>query len=233
MASDIAVFSVGDQGLQILLIERGGEPYPGSYALPGGFLNPDETLDQCARRELLEETSIQKARLVQFGVYSAPDRDPRERVISVAYLALVREEAVQPVAGSDAANLAWHPLKVLPALAFDHGAILADAMQSLVSLAEKTQILLDLMPDSFTLTRLQSAFEAVTGQVADKRNFRSRVLESGLIAATGEMERGAHRPAQLYRRALPKTSKQTVPPSDSGDPMAAGRPIRVNRSEFR
>ena len=200
MTADIAVFSLCDQGLQVLLIERAGEPFKGMSALPGGFLNLDETLEACAARELEEETGIAGARLFFVGVYSAVERDPRERVVTGAYLALVRAEDVRPVAGSDAAAARWRPLKALPPLAFDHADILADATEKLRSLAGGIDILLDLMPAEFTLTRLQGAFEAVTSLPADKRNFRVRVLESNLIEETGQMERGPHRPAMLYRR---------------------------------
>jgi len=200
VASDLAIFGLRGGRLMILLIRRGGEPFLGSWALPGGFLNPTEDLDACARRELQEETGLEVAYLKQFGIFSAPDRDPRERVISVAYLALVPADRVNPEAGSDAADVAWRFVDDLPPLAFDHAEIIREATAALRREAEGLEILLNLMPRRFTLSRLQSAYEAICGASADKRNFRARILASGLVEATEEMERGSHRPAQLYER---------------------------------
>ena len=200
MATDIAIFTLREGRLALLLIERGETPFLGDWALPGGFLRPKEDLHACARRELYEETGVETPLLRQFGVFSAPDRDPRDRVISVAYLALLSSDRLNPQAGSDAADARWFAVTDLPPLAFDHLQIVDAALAALRSLTEATDILLNLMPARFTLTRLQAAYEIVTGQVADKRNFRARVLESGLLQETEDMERGRHRPARLYRR---------------------------------
>ncbi len=200
VATDIAIFTLREGRLAVLLIERGEEPFQGDWALPGGFLRPDEDLISCARRELCEEAGVEAPLLRQFGVFSAPDRDPRDRVISVAYLALLSSDRLKPQAGSDAADARWFAVADLPALAFDHRQIVEAALAALRSVAEATDILLDLMPARFTLTRLQAAYEIVTSQVADKRNFRARVLESGLLQETEDMERGPHRPARIYRR---------------------------------
>lgn len=203
VATDIAVFGLtpDDARLNLLLIERGEEPFRGAWALPGGFLTPDETLDACARRELQEETGVADAPLHHFGLFSAPDRDPRERVISVAYLALVRPDTVSVAAGSDAATARWFPVDALPPLAFDHDRIIAAAHEALRRRADDTAFLLALLPPRFTFARLQTLYETVTSQPADKRNFRARVLASGVLRETEETERGAHRPARLFERA--------------------------------
>ncbi len=201
VASDIAIFTLRAEALAILLIERAEAPHKGAWALPGGFLRPDENLDACARRELAEETAVEASLLRQFSVFSDPDRDPRERVISVAYLALMQSSTLKPKAGSDAAAVAWFEISSLPALAFDHAAIIQSAIDSLRALLDASDILLALLPEKFTLSQMQAAHEIVMGGPVDKRNFRARVLGAGHIAETDEMERGAHRPARLYRRA--------------------------------
>ena len=200
VATDLAIFSLESERLILLLIERGEDPFRGQWALPGGFLKPDEDLDRCARRELLEETHLDVAFLKQFGIFSSPNRDPRQRVISVAYLALVPADRQLPVAGSDASGVRWCPIDALPELAFDHARIVETAIGALRAEVEGIDILLNLMPEEFTLSRLQGVYEAICGQTTDKRNFRARVLASGRIRATDRMERGPYRPAQLYER---------------------------------
>ena len=201
VATDIAIFTIRHARLMLLLIQRGGPPFEGEWALPGGFLMMDEDLDTCARRELREETDVDADYLEHFGNFSAPDRDPRERVISVAYLALIPADRLNPTAGSDAASVRWFELSDLPPLAFDHDRIISAAVAALRSRAVDQGMLLHLMPARFTLSQMQQAWEIICGLAADKRNFRARVLESGLIVETDEMERGAHRPARLYARA--------------------------------
>lgn len=131
VTADCVVFRHSDQGLQVLLIERGGEPYKGCWAFPGGFMNMDETIDQCAHRELEEETGLKQVELEQLHAYSAPDRDPRERVMTVAFVGLLRQKGCEVVAGDDAAKARWFPVDALPSLAFDHDQILSDALQRL------------------------------------------------------------------------------------------------------
>jgi 8-oxo-dGTP diphosphatase len=205
VATDVALFTLRAARLNLLLIKRGLEPFAGRWALPGGFLGADETLDACARRELMEETGvvIDAADVHHFDNFSAPDRDPRpnERVISVAYLALLPSDKLIPRADTDAEDARWWPARELPALAFDHDDIVAAAVANLRERAKAFEILLSLMPASFTLTQLQSAYDAVTSAASDKRNFSKAVLASGTIVETGEHVRGAHRPARLYRRA--------------------------------
>lgn len=205
VATDMALFTLRGGELNLLLIKRGLEPFVGRWALPGGFLRPDEDLDTCARRELLEETGVKVGAgdVHQFGNFSAPRRDPRpnQRVISVAYLALLPSDQMSPRADTDAEDARWRPVRNLPPLAFDHDQIAAAALAALRERARGFEILLGLMPARFTLTQLQTAYDAVSGVASDKRNFSKAVLASGTIRETGEMVRGAHRPARLYARA--------------------------------
>jgi 8-oxo-dGTP diphosphatase len=201
VATDIAIFTLEKGRLALMLIRRGAEPYKGRWALPGGFLQPHEDLDTCARRELIEETHVETPLLVQFGVFSAPNRDPRERIISVAYLALLQSDQVIPVAGSDAAAARWFDATDLPSLAFDHAKIVEVALAALRTRLDDTDILLNLMPQRFTLSQLQAAHDAVSGEQSDKRNFRAKILAKCLVRPTDDVERGAHRPAKLYVRA--------------------------------
>jgi len=201
VATDIAVFTLRRGGLNVLLIERGAEPYRGAWALPGGFLQPDEELDACARRELREETSVDADLLVHFGNFSAPDRDPRERVISVAYLALLASDELRLEADTDAAQARWFAIDALPTLAFDHELILRRALEALSARAGQIQPLFALLPARFTLSQLQGAYEAVIGEEAEKRNFRKMVATLGCVRETEDFVHGAHRPARLYEPA--------------------------------
>jgi 8-oxo-dGTP diphosphatase len=205
VATDVALFTLRDAALNLLLIRRGLEPFAGRWALPGGFVGPDEDLDACARRELLEETGVAAgpSDVHHFDNFSAPGRDPRpnERVISVAYFALLPSDQLAPRADTDAQDARWWPTSAMPDLAFDHNNITAAALAALRERAKAFEILLRLMPASFTLTQLQTAYDAVMGVASDKRNFTKAALASGTIHETGELVRGAHRPARLYRRA--------------------------------
>ena len=198
LTTDIAVFTLREGRLCILLIERAEEPYAGAWALPGGFLRMDETLDACARRELMEETGVEASVLFPFANYSEPDRDPRERVISAAYLALMPFDQMSPRADSDAAAVQWAHLDDLPQLAFDHADIVDGAQKALRSRCEAFEILFGLLPAKFTLSAFQAAYEAVMGEPADRRNLHKAVLASGLVSETGEISRGRHRPARLF-----------------------------------
>jgi len=201
VASDIAVFTLRRAALHVLLIERGGDPFRGAWALPGGFLQPDEELDACARRELKEETGVDADVLLHFGNFSAPARDPRERVISVAYLALLPSDELRLEASTDAAQARWFPVDDLPPLAFDHPEILRGALAALSVEARRVAPLFALLPPRFTLSQLQAAYEAVTGDDAEKRNFRKMVATLGCVRETEDFAHGAHRPARLYEPA--------------------------------
>lgn len=202
VATDVVILRLDAGALQVLLVRRGGEPFRGRWALPGGFLQETEDLDACARRETEEETGVRPGRILQFANFSRPDRDPRGRVISVAYLALVRAEDVRLEAGTDAAEAAWRPLDEALDLAFDHDLILAGALERLsAEVRADPAFLFPLLPPTFTLARLQSAVEVALGRPVDKRNFRKQVEESGRVVALEAFERGAHRPARLFSPA--------------------------------
>ena len=203
VATDIVAFTLRAHKLAVLLIKRGSEPYAGVWALPGGFLGEDEELDECARRELQEETGVGGVYLEHFRNYSAPSRDPRGRVISVAYLALTGSSHIRLAATTDAAEAQWFELDQVPSLAFDHTTILNDALVALRSRLETndelfSKMLLSLVPDQFTLGLLQTAYEAVLGRPVDKRNFRSRIHRALPLRETEMTVGGRHRPAMQY-----------------------------------
>jgi 8-oxo-dGTP diphosphatase len=196
---DCVVFGL-DEGLQILLIQRGIAPYRGAWALPGGFVRIDETVEDAARRELREETSVERVHLEQFGVFDAIDRDPRERVISIAFYGLVKLRDHRVRAATDASKAAWFAIDDLPKLAFDHAEIVAAARKRLQSKVRSEPIGFELLPPKFKLTQLQQLYEAVLEKPLDKRNFRKKVLALDLLEELDEVEEDvAHRAARLYR----------------------------------
>ncbi len=207
VTADIALFTIRERALQVLLIKRKEWPDAGRWAVPGGFVRPDETLEDAARRELAEETGVSEVLLEQLRVFSEPKRDPRTWVITVAFTALVASDALTLKAGTDAADAQWFPMARLPfPLAFDHHAILDYAAASLrARLEADLGISAGLLPKRFTLTQLQEVYETISGSPQDKRNFRKWVLSTGALAPTGEEKRGAHRPALLYEFAPKKT----------------------------
>ncbi len=187
-------------GLRLLLIRRGQAPFKGGWALPGGFVRIGETLDEAVRRELSEEAGVDEAWLEQFHAFGALKRDPRERVVSVAYFALVRPGEVR--GGTDADDARWftEPEVAAAKLAFDHAEIVARARESLRERVRRRPAGFELLPEKFTLTEMQRLYEAVLGRTLDKRNFRKKALSFGLLIPLDERRRhGAHRPAQLFR----------------------------------
>ena len=200
VTTDIVLFTLRDRRLQTLLIQRAEWPFVGSWALPGGFVRPEETLDQAARRELAEETGVTEASLTQLRTFGDPGRDPRTRVITVTYTALVSSDRLTLHADTDAADARWFPLDDLPRpLAFDHEAILSYALTNLRDRLETSSTVAQgLLPTRFTLSQLQEVYATLLGAPLDKRNFRKWVLTTGLVTPTNEEVRGPHRPAQLY-----------------------------------
>jgi 8-oxo-dGTP diphosphatase len=162
VTTDCVIFGFDGTRLNVLLIERGNDPYKGCWAFPGGFLNMDESALEGAKRELYEETGLRDAYIHQFHAFSAPDRDPRERVISIAYFALVRLTDVK--AGDDAAKAQWFPLDEIPPLAFDHDKMLREALKALRRMIHFEPIGVELLPENFTKTQLQSLYEAILGK---------------------------------------------------------------------
>ncbi len=198
---DVALFAYLDNDLQVLLVRRKKWPYQDYWAIPGGFIALDESLEQSALRELNEETSVGHVYLEQLYTFGEPDRDPRTRVISVAYLALAGAGEARDVrAGDDAAEVRWWSTVNLPSLAFDHDRILRFAYGRLRWKLETTALGYLLLPETFTLSELQALYEVVLGERLDKRNFRRKKLAAGVLEETGEYRNGSlRRPARLYR----------------------------------
>lgn len=197
---DCVVFGFDDGALKVLLIRRGIEPFKGDWALPGGFVKPAETLDDAARRELQEETGLRKVYLEQLYTFGELERDPRERVISVSYFALVRREDHLPAAATDAVEAAWFEVARAPELAFDHAAILHLALDRLRGKIRWQPVGFELLPEKFTLTQFQELYEAILGRPLDKRNFRKKLLVLDLLAPLEEVTTAnSRRPARLYR----------------------------------
>ena len=205
VTTDIVIFSIREQKLKLLLVKRAREPFAGSWALPGGFVGIDEDLEACALRELEEETGVTGVYLEQLHTCGSPTRDPRERVISVAYYSLIPSDRLNVRPASDAKAVAWFALEDLPAMAFDHADIVTMAHQRLVAKLDYSTIAFQFMPEEFTLSELQTVYEIILGEPLDKRNFRKRVLALERIEKTDRLRRnGNHRPASLYRLKFPR-----------------------------
>jgi 8-oxo-dGTP diphosphatase len=206
VAVDLVVLAVHEEVLQVLTVRRGAPPYAGRRALPGGFLEPDEDLIQAARRELREETgtNVSRAHVEQLRAYGAPRRDPRMRVVSVAHMVLL-PSVTSPAAGSDAASAEWVPTDDLLGtprkLAFDHAAILRDAVERLGDELEGTSVATRLCRAPFTVAELRTVYEVVWDQELDPRNFHRKMSGTpGLLVDTGRVTtRNGGRPATLYR----------------------------------
>ncbi len=206
VTTDIVMFTIIDERLRVLLIKREREPFQGRWALPGGFVSIDEDLDDCAERQLAEKTGVTGVYLEQLYTSGAPARDPRGRVISVAYYALVPKDRLDMPADSD--NLRWIAVGELPALAFDHVQIVCRAHDRLAAKLNYSTIALQFMPEQFTLSHLQRVYQAILGAALDKRNFRKHILALDCIEANGEVFReGKHRPAKLYQAKTPGAVK--------------------------
>jgi 8-oxo-dGTP diphosphatase len=198
---DIVIFTLRDSELHVLLVQRKHRPYEGMWAIPGGFVHMDEALEEAARRELAEETGVDAPDiyLEQLYTFGDPGRDPRTRVITVAYMALLSSDHLRLQASSDAAAAGWFPAYRLPPLAFDHAEILSYAIQRLRYKLEYTALAFQLLPETFTLTELQEAYEHILDEELDKRNFRRKILAAGILEKTVSVRVGEHRPARLYR----------------------------------
>ncbi|MBK1828196.1 NUDIX hydrolase [Haloferula rosea] len=200
LTTDCVVFGLDDEDLKVLLIQRDIPPYEARWALPGGFVRVGEDIDESARRELREETSLKNVFLEQLYSFGHPRRDPREHVVTIAYYALVNLLEHQPRADTDARKAAWFPLDDLPTLAFDHGKILETARERLRGKLRYEPIGFELLPEKFTLTELQKLYERILDEEIDKRNFRKKVKKLGILEETEEVQSDvAHRAARLYR----------------------------------
>jgi 8-oxo-dGTP diphosphatase len=196
---DLIILTIAENDLRVLLIRRKQAPFAGRWALPGGFVEMNESLEDAAARELKEEVGVERVYLEQLYTFGEPKRDPRGRVISVAYFALIDAEGQRIVAASDAADAAWHSVFQPPRLAFDHRKILDYAVWRLRNKLEWTTVGYELLQQRFTLSELQRVYEIILQRPIDKRNFRKKVLAQGQLRELDETRAdGAHRPAKLY-----------------------------------
>ncbi len=209
---DCVVFGLDESDLKVLLIQRDLPPFEGRWALPGGFVRLDETLEEAARRELHEETGIENVFLEQLYTVGDLHRDPRERVVTVAYYALVKLTDHQVQAATDARNAAWFAVDDVPPLAFDHAKILTLAHERLRGKVRYQPIGFELLPAKFTLRQIQHLYEVVLDRPLDKRNFRKKILGMDILVELDEVETDvAHRAARLYkfeRRKYQRLTKQ-------------------------
>jgi len=204
---DIVIFTLREGSLQVLLVKRGVLPFEGQYAIPGGFIRGDESLEEAALRELHEETGVRNEFLEQLYTFGDPKRDPRGRVITVAYYALIASDKLSLVAGADAAEAQWFPASSVPPLAFDHKSILDYALERLRNKLEYTTVGFQLLPEKFTLGELQAVYEAILGRPLDKRNFRRKLALLSILKPLREWQRTGRKPAQLFRFAAARFEK--------------------------
>ena len=196
VTADCVIFGFDGVTIKILLIQRGIEPYKGKWAFPGGFMNMDETAEECAKRELEEETGLKDAAVEQFYTFSDVNRDPRERVITIAHYALVRLSDVK--GGDDAASARWFAMDEVPSLAFDHDRIMRMAVNRLKERICFEPIGFELLPEVFTMTELQNLYEAILEVKFDRRNFYNKMLKLGILSEAEP------RPANAARRTPSK-----------------------------
>jgi 8-oxo-dGTP diphosphatase len=197
---DCVIFGFDEQGLKILLIRRKYEPCEGAWALPGGFIKKDENLDDAAQRILKDLTGAHDIYMEQVHTFGAVDRYPLRRVITISHYALVKPEHFSLLAGADADRVEWFPVKEMPELPFDHRNIFESALQKLRSKVRTQPVGFELLPKKFSLTELQSLYEAILGEELDKRNFRKKILKMQLLQDLNEKQQSvAHRAATLYQ----------------------------------
>jgi 8-oxo-dGTP diphosphatase len=198
ITTDIVIFTIREDKLKVLLVKRKYDPYKDKWAIPGGFVRTNESLEDAAKRELEEETGLKELYLEQLYTFGEPKRDPRGRVITVAYFALVNSEGIGLRAASDAVSAEWFPISKLPALAFDHKEILDYAIKRLRWKFEYTTVAFSMLPKKFRLSELQSLYEIVFDKQFDKRNFRKKILSLNILEEEEVMRDVSHRPPQLY-----------------------------------
>ncbi len=212
LAVDCVVFGLDETDLKVLLIQRKIPPHQHAWALPGGFVRLDETVEHAARRELEEEAGVTDVFLEQLYTFSALGRDPRERVVTVAHYALAKLSDHRIRAATDAMGVGWFSLDDLPKLAFDHQEIVTTAHERLRGKVRYAPVGFELLPPRFSLTQLQRLYEIILGTDLDKRNFRKKILSMDLLVETDEYEQGVrHRAARLYkfdRRRYDRLTKQ-------------------------
>ena len=196
---DCVIFGLDESSrLKVLLIQRGHDPFKGTWALPGGFVDMEEPLVEAALRELKEETGVSDVFIEQLYTIGTPNRDPRGRVVTVVYFALINLAQHKIGADSDAQDVRWFPISALPSLAFDHADIMEMAVQRLRGKVRYQPIGFELLPQYFTLTQLQKLYERILGKELNKRNFRTKILKMNILKEEDILRGVAHRPAQLY-----------------------------------
>ena len=195
---DIVIFTIQDDDLKVLLVKRNIEPFKGKWAIPGGFVRIDESLEEAAIRELQEETGVSNVYLEQLYTFGNPKRDPRGRVITVAYMALVNSENINLKASTDASEAQWFSTKKIPDLAFDHKNILNYSVKRLKWKFEYTTVAFSMLPKKFTISQLQDIYEIVFDKEFDKRNFAKKILLLEVLKEEGIKKDVSHRPPMLY-----------------------------------
>jgi ADP-ribose pyrophosphatase YjhB (NUDIX family) len=208
---DVVIFTLQNGELHVLLVQRKNWPFEGRWAIPGGFVNMDEALDQAARRELEEETGVRDIYLEQLYTFGHPKRDPRTRVISVAYIALVSADAQTLRVSEESTDVRWFPVRRLPGpLAFDHDTILAAALDRLRSKLEYTTLAFQLLPEVFSILELKHIYEQILGEKLDKGNFYRKIKDAKVLEDTGMRREGRGRPTTLYRFRRNRGDEQFV-----------------------
>lgn len=199
VTTDCVIFAFDGQQLYILLVERDITPYKGCWALPGGFVAPVESAEECARRRLMQEAGLYgDVFLEQFHTFSSPERDPRERVITVAYLALVSKNDFNPKPGDGTRQVEWFQWDELPSLAFDHDEIIATAKLSLREMHQLKPLAFRLLGEKFSMSELQRLYESIDGTSYDRRNFHRKMVSTGLLKEEGLAVENKTRPAMLF-----------------------------------
>lgn len=199
VAADAAIFTVQDGKLKVLVIEMKKAPFAGRWALPGGLIDDQETTERTVRRVLKDEAGVTGTYLEQLGAFDAPGRDPFGRVVSVAYFALIPSGSVTLKTSPKYAAVRWAAIQGLVKLAYDHDEVLQAAVARVRERLGYSNVAWSLLPKAFTLAQLQEVYEAILGEGVDKRNFRKKIIASGLLAPTGKLAvGGAHRPAELF-----------------------------------
>ncbi|NJN65795.1 MAG: NUDIX hydrolase [Chloroflexaceae bacterium] len=208
---DVVIFTLHNRELHVLLVQRRHWPFEGCWALPGGFIEMDESLEAAARRELEEETGVRDVYLEQLYTFGDPDRDPRTRVISVAYFALVQSDRQVLRTSDETSDVRWFPVQDVPLpLAFDHQRILTRAVSRLRSKLEYTTLAFQLLPEVFSILELKDIYQQILGEELDKGNFYRKIKESGVLEETSLVREGRGRPTRLWRFKRDRGDKQFV-----------------------
>ncbi len=200
LTTDCVIFGFDSEKLKVLLIQRKFDPFKNQWAFPGGFVDMNENLETAAKRELYEETGLENVYIEQLFTFGEPGRDPRGRVVSVIYYALVKLSDYKIHAGDDAGDARWFEIDKIPKLAFDHDKVLEKALERIKGKIIYQPIGFELLPEKFTLSQLQNLYEKILEKTLDKRNFRKKILSTKLLIKLDEKEQNvAHKPANFYK----------------------------------